>query len=203
MMDDNGFVSMPSTPGADIEINIPTDLLSVKNFESKLEETIIEAALEARNFWETAAGQRLTTSRERYIDAISMTQEGPGQVTLSLSDSFAQKVEKGSSGFDMKPGFLRSPKLKTGPKKMPAAVAKTVISTGAPASKWMIIPLNTNRDAPMGTPGAFRTFTDQQVSGWIHPGFKGVNIREDVVAELRDNILPQRIEKLIDELYGV
>lgn len=197
------FASVTGGPQLSVEINIPANLLNHKDFEAELESTIFDIALEARSFWETEAGQRLTTSRERYIAAIGMEQAGGNEVSLTLKDSFAQSVEKGTPRFDMKPGFLKSPKIKDGPVKLPRAVAASLQKTGRPAAtKWMIIPLNLHRQVPMGYPAAFRTFTDKQPNMWIHKGFKGVHIADDVVDALNDEIIPKHIDKLIDRLYG-
>lgn len=199
------FVSQ--TTRTSIRIKIPENLLNHKNFQDELEETVFDIAREARDFWETTAGQRLTTSRIKYQDAIGMQQRGRGTVYLLLTSKFAQDVESGRKGFDMKPGFLRSKHIKPGPVKMPREVAATLRKTGLPpATKWMILPMNNGRN-PVSRSGrfsspTFKTFTDRQVTKWNHRGFKGVFISRDVVTELNDTIVPRHVERLIDRLYG-
>jgi hypothetical protein len=172
-----------------------------QEIEARLPEALMDAALEGRNYWETLAGQRLNSSRERYIEALGMEQKGDS-VTLKLTGDFAVMREVGSQPFDMKPGFLASKKMKLAPfkKKIPRAIAASI--QGSRMTKWMVIPLNTQRMSPMGKPGAYRTFTDAQ-SGWLYKKtLKGVFIADDVADELSNVILPKHIEKLIDEIMG-
>lgn len=187
------FASLPLGPDVIIRINVPANLLSTSEFEAQLPEAMVEAGLEARNFWETIAGQRLNTSRKKYQESIGMNQKGGGKVDLVLTGDFATMIELGAPTYSLKPGYLASKKIKNGPVKIPRAVAASLVKTGLPtAKKWMVIPID----------GKFRTFTDAQ-SGWIHPGFNGMNMRADVMIELRDKILPEKISDLIDKVYSI
>jgi hypothetical protein len=63
------------------------------------------------------AERELKSSRKRYIDNIRVIDSGKleGTVLLDYSkDKLIQKIEEGSSAFDMKEGFLNSPKVKIG-----------------------------------------------------------------------------------------
>lgn len=190
-------------PSMTISIDVPPDLMNSKEFEARLPEALAEAALEAGTFWESEAGRRLTLTRERYQRSIHVNQHGD-DISITLEDPLAVAIDQGSSAFSLRPGFLASPKIKQGPVKIPRAVAASMPRTGQrAATKWMVIPLNVDRQNPFTSPKVFRTFTDKQpASKWMHPGFKGVHIAEDVVAELRDNILPKHVSNLIDEIYN-
>lgn len=190
-------------PAMVITMDVPPDLMNSAEFEQRLPEALAEAALEAGTFWESEAGRRLTTMRQRYQQAIHVNQNG-SDISITLEDPLAVAVDQGSPGFSLRDSFLRSAKIKPGPVKIPRAVAASLPKTGQKAaSKWMVIPLNVDRQAPFTNPKVFRTFTDKQPeSKWMHPGFKGVHIAEDVVRELQDNILPKHVAALIDEIYS-
>jgi len=199
------FVSYNAGPQPSIEVSVPAKLLNIDNFDAKMEEAIFEAAIEARNFWETTAGQRLNSSRTRYQEAIGMEQVSDTEVHLKLTTPFAVAIENGWTQGDQKPGFLASSKIKAGPvRKIPRAIAAKFQHNRPACTKWMIIPLNTQRKFPMGRPGAFRTFTDKQTGMWPTNAKtrKGVFIAKDVADELGTNILPKHIEKVIDELVS-
>lgn len=195
------FVFRNTGPGVsvDIVVDIPKDFINDEEFHKRLPSVIEEAVLEAAVFWESEAGRRLKTSRERYQAAIHVDTDGATS-QIVLKDPFAVMIETGTSGWNMKEQFLRSPKARTGAIKMPRAVAAGLIK-GAPPSRRIVVPINGNRQAPFTQPTAFRTVTDKQpASMWNHPGVTGVDIASDVIHELETNILPRHIGALIDEV---
>ncbi len=199
------FVSNIQGPQPTIEVHVPSDLLDISGFDSKMSEALMDAAREARTFWETLAGQRLKSSRQRYQDAIGMEQVDDTEVHLTLKDPFAVSIENGWTQGDQKPGFLASSKIKVGPvKKIPRAIAAAFQHNRPACTKYMIIPLNTQHQFPMSKPGAFRMFTDRQTNLWPRNAKtrKGMFMAKDVAEELSTNILPKHIEKVIDELFG-
>lgn len=68
----------------------------------------------ARDEWIRTAQNKLKSTREDYIGAISgIYQESPYQGYIELQGKFPQMLETGFSSFDIKDGFLKSPKKKT------------------------------------------------------------------------------------------
>lgn len=82
---------------------------------------LYRAGWRVQELWVAKAGQKLTTSYAMYIRGLTtpdtVKELEPRRYVLSvvvgLRDKVAQKFETGFPVFDMKPGFLRSPKAKT------------------------------------------------------------------------------------------
>lgn len=163
------------TVEVDFQLEIPDELLNIKEFERKLPDAILKATLEARNFWESLAGQRLAKSREKYIEGIKMY-VGIDSGGLELVGSFPIMVETGSSGWDMKKTHLGGPKTKIAEDGM----------------RYLVVPIEG---------GPLRTMSDASPPGsWRHPGFPGLNLRDEVIKELEEVILPKHIGALIREV---
>lgn len=170
------------------EVNIQVDdlvnleLFPTKKLQAKLQSTLNRVGRDGKNFWKSEAGRRLKSSREAYQAAIEWGADMQVGVTLGLtggskSENFlANAVEFGYPAFDMKPGLLKSKAL-------------------------VRVPLNVDRRVVFSNPKVFRTITNKSpVDSWIHPGWQGMNIVDDVVDELNDNIIPQRIGELMEKL---
>lgn len=75
------------------------------------------------------------------------------------------------------------------------------VGTGGPypmqMEKGKIAPLNVNRLIVFTKPQVWRTGTGEP---WMHPGFPGFNMRNDVVDELLDNILPKYVDEVMSKL---
>lgn len=160
-------------------VDIPDDLFGTEEMVARMPETVADMIREARAFWEAEAGRRLDSSRDEYQRAIRIRQVG-GAWVLDLDSEVANMLETGVDPFDMKPGMLNGPKAKVGP-------------TGR---RYNRIPVKS-----LGSPVSIRTVSDASAAGsWVHPGLKGANIADEVEKELSDRIIPDFIEKLIDEV---
>lgn len=159
--------------GIAVEVDVPDDFLSDEDFMAGLSDAFQKAVNEAVDFWKTAAGQRLNTTRDQYISAIrgDVVTDSDGMPIADLrleGDELVSAIETGAPGFDMKPGFLAGKTFA----RVPVA------------------------------PDTIRTVNlDTSANKFLHPGWPGLNIREDVANELLDNILPKHITALMDEVF--
>lgn len=202
------YVDIPNPLSPSIEIKFPEGFFDFDSIDEKLPDALFEAGMEARTFWKSEAGRRLSSTRERYQESIELRVPVRGDISLFINDSFILDVEMGRRPYSLRPFFLDSPMMRNGPVKIPTSMAPFIKKTGQPkATRWMIVPLNVNREPvgrfdPIPNP-EFRIFTDTQPeSKWQHPGFPGVNIHEDVAKELADNILPKHLDAMLEELFG-
>jgi hypothetical protein len=100
------IITVASSMEISLDVKVPKDLLSVDAWRAAIVKYTPDIANEARDFWMTAAGQRLKTSRREYQDAIILEYVNDDTFKLSLLGStLASMVELGTSSFDMKPGF--------------------------------------------------------------------------------------------------
>lgn len=182
---------------ANIAVTIPPGFLDLSQLDDRLEDALFDIAIAGRNFWESEAGRRLNSSREKYVDAITFSQT-TGSVSLRLNSRFANMIETGASSFSLRPGYLKSPKIKQGTKKIPKYVADRRFVPTDKNIRWMVIPI-TDKTGNV----TFRTFReDHPPTKWMHPGFKGYRILDAVEEELIDEIIPDVIDKLIDEVFS-
>jgi hypothetical protein len=65
-----------------------------------------------------------------------------------------------------------------------------------PAGK--VAPLNVNRQIVFTTPDVWRS--GGNIRPWEHPGFPGFNMRDDVVEELWQTILPRHLDEILSKL---
>jgi hypothetical protein len=63
--------------------------------------------------------------------------------------------------------------------------------------KGKIAPLNVNREIIFTSPQVWVTGTGEP---WNHPGFPGFNMRNDVVEELTNTIVPKHIEEAFSKV---
>lgn len=169
-----------------VKINIrpPTNFRGLEDVDQVMMDSIIDMAIEAKSVWETEAGQRLSTSRDRYIKALRVDTDyvGVAYVELDPEDSFIKMIENGVAPWDMKPGFLFSPKARM-----------SVMGT-----LYNIIPMGPDHSGPL----RFRTVsTTSPPKSWYYAnktnGLKGVHIRDEVVEQLRSDIIPRHFKAAI------
>ena len=165
----------------DVKDLVNLELFPTKKLQAKLQSTLNRVGRDAKNFWKSEAGRRLKSSRESYLAALEL-ENGPGGITIGLtggseSENFlANAVDSGYPAFDMKPGLLKE-------------------------ETKVIVPLNVDRRVVFNNPKVFRTITKQSpATSWIHPGWEGMNIVDEVVEELNYNIIPRRIIELMEKL---
>lgn len=90
--------------------------LDQKDCDNIVDFTIKEIAAEFVEQWKMTASQNLGSTKNRYIQNIFTVDEGrmTGVVVLDYTkDPMVQMLEEGADAFDMKEGFLNSPKVKT------------------------------------------------------------------------------------------
>jgi hypothetical protein len=63
--------------------------------------------------------------------------------------------------------------------------------------RGQIVPLNVNRQIIFTSPEVWATGTGQP---WMHPGFPGFNMRNDVVDHIRDVLAPKYIGEALEKL---
>lgn len=197
-----------------MQFNIPTSVqVNVKlsgkmddfsELASMLEEKeSIEQSLAERfaTQLELNAGKKLYLSKDRYIDAITV--QG-NEVDLDTSDFVVNMVENGVDAFDMKPGLLNSPKVKTSKN----------------GEKYLVVPLSTMKQGKYnwrdqesgqfkkGTSGVkgteFRIVSESSpASSWNHPGHPGFHFMEATLLSFDDQIdsvLDAQIDVILNKL---
>jgi hypothetical protein len=155
-----------------LTVQLPKGLLNVDKFDQLLEKYSADIAGAARDFWIAEAGRRLKSSKRQYQDAIVLESASGGGFTLALTDPLAVAVEFGASGFDLKPGRLGK-----------------------------VVPMNLDKlEVPTIESATPRLVTSR--GKWKHPGWTGKNIIEDVITEVTDKIIPEYIQKIVEELVA-
>lgn len=165
-----------------LKISIESELFaSVESeFKTKLPKSLSKVAMDAKRFWKSEAGRRLKSSRIAYQKTIGTRKTSWGHtVSVGINGTdqekwLARAVEAGQPGYDMKPGFLKS-------------------------ADWRRVPLNPNHFVAMKRPKVFRTVSKDS-KGWQHPGWDGVNIAEEVKKHIAEELVPQHIGALLEEI---
>lgn len=160
-----------------INVEFPEELRDFeKRIKRKLPGTMRRIALEGKSFWKTLAGQKLKSSRNAYQKGLDFEIVDDLSFYLTLEGYIPYSVEMGRNGFDMKPGLLKN-------------------------AKSRVIPLNVNRYINMTKPTVFRTVSvTSRPDSWMHPGWKGKKLSDEVVKELDTAIIPKHLNKLFQEL---
>lgn len=194
-----------------IDIKIPDHMLEniSKEFINGLPKVLNQIGMLGQQYWEQLASQKLKTSRRDYMQALSYKVEGTSvQIVLGGSNTGKPNtsiisIELGGPSYDMKPGFLNSPKAKTGKRKIPKAIADSLPKIKAKGlSKYMIVPILSNEQTVASASNVkFRTVsTNSAPETWWHPGWKGVNLSHDVIEELNNRIIPEAMKPLLESL---
>ncbi len=193
-----------------VEVHVGDDLFVTEEFMNELPKAMRKIGILAHNFWESEAGKRLVSSRRDYQKALSMELVSPTTVQVTLGgahlvgkkNTYVVAVELGGPSFDMKPGFLAS--KHTNKKKIPKAIAENLKrwKWKAPLSKWLVIPIHAPpRQVVFSGTKIFRTVHDNlPQTAYVHPGWKGVKIHEDVIKELNETIIPDVLTPLLNKL---
>lgn len=89
--------------------------LSKDDIELMIDNTIKALTLDLYNKWQQQASSNLSSTRNRYLDALILVDEGlmKGAVVLRDDDPIVMMLEDGASEYDLKEGFAKSPKRKT------------------------------------------------------------------------------------------
>lgn len=179
-------ISPTGTYDFNVSIDVATGFDPGELLYDRMYEATIDIAIEARNLWETIAGQNLNKSRQRYIKAITFKQNSDSvSIGLDPTDPFPTLLEMGKEAFSLKPGFLKN--------------AMKVDKAGRP---MRVIPLGTEGTQVM----RFRTVVEgkhQPPNNWEHSGLKAKKFHEEVIDELSDRIIPKHIGMVIDEVNRI
>lgn len=195
--------------------------------------------------WTSVAKERLNTTAEDYISGLSISVSNDGlSGSIKLEGSFQEKIELGSSPFDLKVGFSQSSLVKAS-KKTGNWYLDIPFRHGTPNSKLTYsklpyriynsakkIPnlgkLSVNEPALTSWTGYQHTtsiyddlkkisiksgkrnmyMTWRRVSeksdplSWVHPGFKGVNLLQDITP-FASQILEETVRNYIHEVFEV
>jgi len=233
------------------------------SMKSLMPDILMMAGQEAQHEWHKLARNKLHGTAHAYISSISSPVYSRNKVTITLrSDTpegmLANKLEQGCGPFDMKPGFLRSPKAKgkgadkyltiplrlksygsrgDSPPVMPSTIYKKAAALevgqsmtlpkkyegyglrtrlSADLKRWdsytwktspfqgitkvarwpNLIPLGTPRESA-GMYMIFRRVSKKSSpDSWIHPGFKAINLIEQVESKL-DNIFAKIVDNVL------
>lgn len=183
----------PQLGAVDIQVHLPAGVFSVAKFTRRLPATCRKIGREGLRYWKREASQRLNTSREAYLAGLSIDFFDDATFILGLEGFIPMMIEGGVDRFDMKPGFLNSPKAKHGPPKLPRAVAASLPDKPKGVRKHMVVPFTNN------SPIEFRTVTDKSPpDSWIWKRRKmGLKIAPDVWDELQTHIIPKHVRALM------
>lgn len=194
---------IPNSVGFSVQLSSSKedDLSSLQELLDRKEELETYLSEQFADRLQKNAEEKLYVSKNAYIEAISVEN---GQVELDTSDFVVNMVENGVEAFDMKPGLLNSPKVKTSKN----------------GQKYLTVPLSTmrkgkynwrDRDSGQfkkGTSGIkgveFRIVSENSpASSWQHPGHSGYHIMEQTLLSFDDqidSILDAKIDVILNKL---
>lgn len=153
-----------------VNIDIPEGFFNIQAFQTELKAAMHKIAWEAQDYWNTLAGQRLKTSRAEYQAAIRVGGTSDNGMFLELDGGF-----------------------------LPYAVEVGVSSYQMIVSSSKIAPLNVNRDVPFTNPTLWRRGGGQE-RPWRHPGFTGMNMRDEVAEYVAEELVPKYLEEALEKL---
>ncbi len=148
----------------------------LKENEERMYEIIDTLADVSRAEWIRLAGERLHSTYREYVMGLntseSIVKTGKGFSQVSLVGWLPNAVENGLPSFDMKPGFLASPKAKVSKK----------------GKKYLRIPLKSfTRKGRIARGTNIRTASElSPPESWIHPGIEPRNLASEVVKYSRN-----------------
>ena len=125
------------------------------------------------------AKERLHTKLKDYEQALKFMPAGTDGYRIELEGDMVE-YDEGFEPFNLKPGLLHGPHAKVSEKGVP----------------YNIVPIKASPEA--GGKTEFRIVTgNSPASSWIHPGFQGVHILDDVF-----DMLDSEIENVINDILG-
>lgn len=128
---------MPKASTWKISVEMKGALPSIK---SQLRTIVALAADAARTQWVNTARKDLRTSATTYITSIGPVEQRGVQANIRLTGWMANALEEGLPAFDMKRGFLRSPKAKRTKKGPVFIVPFALKSSGAAGASPPVMP---------------------------------------------------------------
>lgn len=157
----------------DIRITVPKEFMDVEAFTKHMANSMPAIAREGRDYWRTLAGQRLKSSRNAYQKAVKVFDKTKTGISFGLEGvSWLMALETGSGPYELHPN--------------------TPYGT--------VIPLNVNGLIYPERSKNVKFVTKTRT--WLHPGFEGMNMRDDVIKELTTEIIPKYIEEAMAKCLG-
>jgi hypothetical protein len=161
-----------STPQLEISMDIiglDFDKLEAE-FEKAIDEGMDKLAKEIEKTWRDKAAATLNTSKDKYLEALTVERVGKDVIKATLTGFVAVGIEEGHEAYDMKPGLLGS------------GLAKVIpIGKGAGGSI------------------SFRKI-NASTKGWMHPGWQAKKIHEQVQKEIDERLKMEIFEPIISRI---
>lgn len=127
------------------------------------------------------AQERLHGKRIDYLKALKLMPAGSDGYRIELGENMVE-FDEGFSGFDMKPGLLRGPHAK-------------ISKDGVP---YNIVPIKGSSEYHSAGKTEFKVVSGKSdKNSWIHPGYGGAHILDDVFY-----YLDSEIENIITNILG-
>lgn len=157
----------------DIKIKVPKEFMDVEAFTKHMAKSMPAIAREGRDYWRTLAGQRLKTSRNAYQKAVKIFDKSDTSISFGLEGvSWLMALEAGAEPYELHPN----------------------------AEYGKIIPLNVNGliypERSKNVKFVAKTKT------WMHPGFEGMNMRDDVIDHLTTEVIPGYVAEALAKCMG-
>lgn len=153
-----------------LDVTIPDGFFQIEAFQSHIEAVMHKIAWEAQDYWQTLAGQRLKSTRVEYQRAIKIGGTTRSGMFLELDGGF-----------------------------IPYAVEVGTPSYPMVISENKVAPLNVNRDVPFTNPRVWKRGGGAE-NPWRHPGFPGMNMRDEVAEHIAEVIAPKYLEEALEKL---
>jgi len=173
----------------------------LQNLLDRKEDLSNELAIAFANKLSDNANDKLHTTIQPFVNAITVEN---GQVILDTSDFVVNMVENGVGSFDMKPGFLASPKVKVG-KNGQKFITIPVSKFKGGRYNWR--DRQTGKFDKGSNPGGdveFRIVSENSPeSSWQHPGHPGFNFIDQTLDNIDDQIetiLDDKINAIIERM---
>ena len=144
-----------------------------REFQKAVEEGMNELSEEVEWEWRTQAAQKLDTSRDEYLKALSFTKQ-KDSVEVTLDGWVANMVELGHQRFNMKPGLLKG-------------------------NLWRVIPLG----KPKGSKGFSKVSINSPADSWIWEEIKhkgGVQIHKSVQEAVDTKHVPRIFKQIMEKI---
>ena len=204
---------------------VDLDVRALKQYAGKLTNDVLEqtvndlSSFAQDRLMQIASDKLSAASVQRYAAGIQVTKT-PSNVTISLEGETPLAFEQGTSGFDIKPGLLSSPKAKQGASgpyvDVPLPLEKQGLTK--PARKTLKKAVmearrtgesqrvkNAAMDTvvtPKGEAINFRRVSKKSdSSSWIYPSRPGIEAFDTVAKEIND-LAPQMMADIFEKLSG-
>jgi hypothetical protein len=157
---------------------------SIEEFEREWPRAVDEAvaamsrdiAAGARVAWASRANDRLDATKSHYLRNLKI-EETPDAVVVTIPAGMPAAVDRGTKGFDLKPGFF-------------APKSKSLLLERAPGDKrWRTVTDSSGQRRRIPLDGGW----PEKPGGanWKHPGIAPRDITKESVKEMKSSVLPE------------